>query len=146
MFGWLIKNEVNDDAVRLKTLADMAASKYCRLSFKDACVAVKGDFNDQQRYVDHNSCTFVFEDFPDFQFSLDHFPVDGALSLSAHGRGKYAGCMLQTTDGGANWHGSVSDGIAYRATGGAKKMMELLEKKFGVRDHGKMLARLGIKR
>jgi hypothetical protein len=53
--------------------------------------------------------------------------------LAVTGSGRYAGFMLfASTDG--LWRCSVSDGLAYSATGGAKKLAQLMEKKFGIRD------------
>ncbi len=46
--------------------------------------------------------------------------------------------MLQVTDG-HNWHCSVSDGIAYRATGGARKLVKVLESKYDIRDISKIM-------
>jgi len=142
MFGWLFKNEVNDDAVRLKTLADIAASKYCRLSLEDACVAIKGDFSVQLRHTDRSSCLFVFKDLPDFFFNLhlNHLQP-GTLDLGAHGEGKYAGFLLQTHDGGARWS-CLASGFKRKETDGAKKMAELLEKKFGIINFSESMAQL----
>jgi hypothetical protein len=41
------------------------------------------------------------------------------------------------------WHCSVSDGMAYSATAGAKKLAQLMDKKFGVRDMTKRIAEWG---
>lgn len=141
MFGFLIKGEVNDEAVRLKAIADLAARKYCFLKFEQACAAIAIDFAERQRFIQHKVCGFQYPELLDFQFHLDGALDPSPIPLSIFGHGKYAGFLLQSSDGGARWHASVEDGISYRATGGAKMLLKILEKRFGVRDLAKFLAR-----
>jgi len=138
MFGFLIKREVNDDAVRLNTLSGLAAKRYCHLSFDDACHLVTADFDPKLRHIDKLGCTFDYPGLAHFQFHLDRGLASTHLALSVFGEGKYFGFMLQTGDGGQKWQASVEDGAAYRATGGAKVLIEVMEKKFGVRNFTKL--------
>tara|TARA_B100000745_G_scaffold299342_1_gene249958 strand:- start:703 stop:1140 length:438 start_codon:yes stop_codon:yes gene_type:complete len=140
MFGFLIGGEVNDYAVQLKTFADIAIKKYAHLSQQDRADAIKQDFPGSG-YVGSNQTNFVFDEIKEFQFSFDHSLIGkNAYCLTAFGSGKYAGFMLQIIDG--KWNCSVSDGLAYNATGGAKKLAEIMEKKFDVRNMDKFLKKM----
>lgn len=141
MFGFLIKGEVNDDAVRLKALADQAMAKYMPMTREQLKEAVHRDFPADLHHIDDFSVNFVFPDLGEFLFMLDtgRGKDDDDRFLSVQGRGKYAGFMLHASRD--NWHCSVSDGIAYRATGGAKKLVQLMESKFGILDMSKLLKR-----
>ncbi len=144
MFGFLIKGEVNDDAVKLKTFAEMAVKKYAHLSFDEAKKAVESDFDEGKRYIDEYHCTWIYDELPDFQFILSKGVGDEVFTLMANGRAKYAGFMLHVGDIGEQWYASVQDGISYRATGGAKKLIQLMGNKFGVENMDKVLGQLGI--
>ncbi|QIG47939.1 hypothetical protein G5V57_09550 [Nordella sp. HKS 07] len=131
MFGFLIRSEVNDDAVRLKTLVDQAVSRYLSLSREELKTTIPQAFPESLHHIDHSGVNFIFPEFKEFLFMLKT-GYDAHMSLSVLGRGKYAGFILSVGD--KNWNCSVSDGIAYRATGGAKKLAQLMEKKFNVFD------------
>jgi hypothetical protein len=134
MFGFLIGGEVNDDAVALKKLTDMVMNKYAALEHDQLIEAISRDFDEEHRYIDSNDINFFFKELEEFQFGFRKSYGNEAINdLSIFGRGKYAGVLLQVTDG-KNWYCSVSDGIAYRATGGAKKLVKVLEKKFDIQD------------
>lgn len=137
MFGFLIGSEVNDYAIQLKTFAEIAIKKYAGLSRQERTDAIRKDFP-KSHYIDSHQTNFVFDEIKEFQFSFDGSPVNkDSYCLTAFGHGKYAGFMLQIIDG--KWHCSVSDGLAYRATGGAKKLAQIMEKKFDVRNTDKFL-------
>jgi len=142
MFSFLIRSEVNDVAVQLKTLADVAAAKYCNVSFETACAAVAADFDERNRHIDMHACTFVYSDLPAFQFYFPKQSTCVVVTLSAIGHGRYAGFMLASHDAGKGWYASVQDGIAYRATGGAKALVKMMEKKFRVRNTNQVLGNL----
>lgn len=140
MFDWLIGSEVNDDAIRLMLFADITLKKYSELSFTDIAERISHEFPAESIFIDKNNANFIYPEIPDFQFSFDaHMLKEGRCSLSIHGRGRYAGLFLQTSDGGKEWIGSAEDGIAIAATGGARKMIKVLEKKFGVCDMEKLM-------
>ncbi len=125
---------MNDDAVALKKLTDMVMNKYSALEHDQLAEAISSDFGEEYRYIDSNDVTFVFKELEEFQFGLKKsFSSEAINDLSIFGRGKYAGVMLQVIDG-HNWYCSVSDGIAYRATGGAKKLVKVLERKYDIRE------------
>lgn len=134
MFGFLISGEVNDDAVALKKLTDMVMNKYATLEHNKLVEKITRDFDEGHRYIDSNDINFIFKELEDFQFGFRRLYGNELINdLSVFGQGKYAGVLLQVT-GGKNWHCSVSDGIAYRATGGAKKLVKVLEKKYNIKD------------
>lgn len=137
-FSFLIGGIVNDDAVRLKTYCDLVVGRYLSLSVSDLHAAIGRDFPGERSYCDQKTTSFAFADLKHFRFSIDHWDQDNRpKTLSVVGHGQYAGYMLQGFDGGTSWASLVSDGIAYRATGGAKKLARVMEKKFSVRDNSK---------
>ena len=139
MFGFLISGAVNDDAVKLKTFTDLALNKYGALSAAEQGGAIGREFDKEHCYVDAREVNFRFKELDDFLFSFtEPNEVGRPRSLSATGKGRYMGFMLQVIDGD-NWQSSVSDGIAYKATGGAKKLQQVMEKKFGVRNFEKLM-------
>ena len=139
MFGFLIGGMVNDDAVKLKTFIDMALNKFGALSTAELGAAIEKEFDKEHCHVDMHTVNFQFKELEDFLFAFDSFVEEGKpRALTAHGRGKFAGFMLQVVDGD-KWLCSVSDGIAYRATGGAKKLVQVMQKKFGVQDFTKLM-------
>ena len=50
--------------------------------------------------------------------------------------------MLQV-HGGSSWSCSVSDGMGYKATGGAKKLVKVMCKKYGMRNYSKYMKGYG---
>ena len=140
MFGFLINSVVNDDAVRLKTFVDLALYKYAKIqTYKNLQEKIEADFDENARYTDNHQVSFVFPAFVDFQFCFDSIKLDKSIfPLNVIGRGKYAGFMLTVVDE-KRWNSSVSDGIVYRATGGAKKLASVLEKKFSIGDMSKLI-------
>lgn len=132
-FSALIKSEVNDDAVKLKTLTDLVVAKYLPMSGEQLKAALQRDFPPNNYDIGiSNNATFVFLDFQEFTFMLD-VPETTANNLSVVGSGRYAGFMLCVSPD-RHWHCSARDGLAYTATGGAKKLAQLMKEKFGVRD------------
>ena len=139
MFGFLIGGLVNDDAVKLITFTEMSLNKYGTLSTGELLTSIQSDFKEDHFHISDNRTTFVFGEIPEFQFSFEkRFRDEKGCTLTAFGKGKYAGLMLQVIDGD-QWQCSVSDGILYRATGGAKKMAKILRKKFDVQDISKFM-------
>lgn len=139
VFGFLIKGEVNDDAVRLKQIVDQALNKYGHLDQLELEETLRRDFPSDHLFIGRDDATFVH---PNIEYFPCHLMVepkdaDARWSLSVHGRGKYAGFLLHASTRG--WHCSVSDGIAYRATGGARKLARTMCKKFDVTDMDKLL-------
>lgn len=142
MFGFLISGEVNDDAVRLKTFVDMALNKYAYLEeYSDLKSAVEANFDKRARHTDAQQVSFVYPELTEFQFCLDSSKFDKPMfPLNVIGRGKYSGFMLTVIEA-EKWNCSVSDGISYKATGGAKKLASIMEKKFDVLDMSKIINR-----
>lgn len=139
MFSGLIKGDVNDDAVRLKTLTDQAISKYLPLSRDELEAALKRDFLRELSFVDDFSANFTFENAPEFTFMImltisrsDVF----VSSLTVQGFGKYAGFSLSANASSTDhWFCSVLEGVSRRPpTGGAKKLVKVMGAKFDVPD------------
>lgn len=130
-FSTLIKDEVNDVAVKLKTLTDLAAAKYLPMSDEELKAALPRDFPVDHYQIGSDTAMFVFPDMSDFSFMLSTFT--GSKQLMINGRGKYTGITLFVHEGGV-WHCSVEDGVVYSATGGAKKLAQVVQQKFGIKD------------
>ena len=134
MFGFLINGEVNDEAVRLKAMTDHVLKKYFPLTCEKLTEVVILEFPGEQHYIDAHFINFVVPELAHFCFMTTIGPSPDSIGkqLSVLGRGKFAGFVLfPTLD---NWFCNVSDGIEYRATGGAKKLAKMMQKKYGVRD------------
>ncbi len=141
MFGWLIKGEVNDDAVRLKALADRVISKYLPLSRDDLEAAVKRDFPGEQSFFDRSDGTLVFQEAPEFTFgiNINFLGTDDPVSgLTVSGIDKYAGFSLNVSAEGL-WFCSAEDGVFARVTAGSKKLVKAMKAKFGVPDQKELM-------
>src|SRR5262245_59560882 len=136
-FSALVKNEVNDDAVKLKTLTNLAAAKYLPMSDEELKAALPLDF--PHYGFEFDNATFVFADMPDFIFTLSKIltlsKATGSQNLTVVGRGKYAGFKLFVSGDRRSWKCSASDGTITAATGEAKKLAQLMEEKFGHQGH-----------
>ncbi|MCL5668515.1 MAG: hypothetical protein M1392_00605 [Gammaproteobacteria bacterium] len=133
--GFSVGGDVNDvAAVALKKLTDMVLKKYVALPHDQLTEAISRDFDARNRCIVTDYMHFVFAELPEFQFNLGS-PIreDECHDLSVIGRGKYVGFMLQVANG-SNWVCSANDGISYRATSGARKLVELMNKKYGISD------------
>jgi hypothetical protein len=135
VFGFLIGGEVNDEAVALTKLTDLAVNRYSALKREQLVEAIERDFDQDHRYIGASEINFVYPELEHFQFGFDQ-----SINLTVIGRGRYAGFMLNVIDSSRAC--SVSDGIAYRATGGAKKLVKVLVKKFGLTDTSELLKEL----
>ena len=138
MFGFLINAEVNDDAIAVKKFVELALNKYASLPRIQLIKRISNDFDENHRYIDGSNIRFVFAELKYFQFNF-HNPLgdEDFHGLSATGEGKYAGFRLHVANG-KDWHCSVKDGIAYRATGGAKRLAKIMHDKYGIIDIGKL--------
>jgi hypothetical protein len=130
-FSAIVKNEVNDDAVKLMRLTDLAVTKYLSMSDEELMAVLPLDFPSEHYGFDLDAVTFVFPDMSDFYVTLSE--NTGSKSLCVTGRRRYAGFTLFVPNDGY-WHCSAREGITHSATGGAKSLAQLLEKKFGIRD------------
>lgn len=136
LFSFLISDLVNDEAVKLKAFCDMVVARYLSLNVGDLQRVIARDFPNRQSVCDPKSTSFVFKELPKFQFNIDHWDQDNRpKTLTVHGRGEYTGYMLQGFDAGEEWASLVSDGLAYNATGAAKKLARTMTSKFGIRDN-----------
>jgi hypothetical protein len=143
MFGFLIAGEVNDDAVALKQLTDMAVNKYANLSKKELIAAVSHDFDEYHRHIDFNAVSFTFRELSEFRFSLDLLSADRPpYALTVSGNAKYLGFMLSSPPK-SKWACSWSHGIGYRATAGAKKLVKVMDRKFDILDTSKLMKDYG---
>ena len=143
MFSFLIRHEVNDDAVKLKTFCDSVIKRYLGLDGTELLRAIERDFPAERRYIDSRECSFVFEEIPEFIFH-----VDGNFAAGPHlliqGRGKYQGFMLQFMMNNETWICSARHGIVTAATGGARKLVKVMCRKYDIDDFGKMMRQSGM--
>ena len=139
MFGFLIRSEVNDDAVRLKMLVEQIVARYIPLNEGDLEKTIKADLPTQQYFRDRNYFTLLFPELDMFDFLLDtsRWEQVSDRAISVHGKGKYYGFVLFAST--ERWHCSVENGVAYRATGGAKKLAQVMEKKFNILNMSRLL-------
>ena len=136
-FSAPVKNEVTDDAVKLKTLTNLAAAKYLPMSDEELKAALPLDFPSDHYGFEFGNATFVFADMPDFIFTLSKIftlsTATGSQNLTVVGRGKYAGFKLFVSGARRSWKCSARDGTITAATGEAKKLAQLMEEKFGIK-------------
>jgi hypothetical protein len=98
-FSALIRGAVNDDAVKLKTLADLVVAKYLPMSGEQLKAALTRDFPRDNYDIGLNDVTFVFPDLPEFSFMVDAVEA-GANSLSVVAReGTRASCSSSPMNG-----------------------------------------------
>lgn len=129
---------MNDDAVALKKLVDLTINKYGELEPTQLKEQIPNDFEDEYHHISSDYVGFVYKELKEFQFSFHQLNnEDSNNDLMVEGRGKYAGFNLYAR--GSQWHSSARDGIAYRATGGAKKLVKVLEDKYDIQDMDKLL-------
>lgn len=101
---------------------------------------LRSELSDRQIHHSPHDISFVFDEAPFFHFSYDLFQAGAGLKgLSVLGHGKYAGYLLTDVDG--SMHSSVSDGMTYRATSGAKTLAGILERDYDVPDFTRLLRR-----
>ena len=131
-----IKDEVNNDAVKLKTHTNLAAAKYLPMSDEELKAALPRDFPSDHYGFEFDNATFVFADMPDFIFTSSKIftlsKATGSQNLTVVGRGKYAGFKLFVSGDRRSWKCSARDGTT-AATGEAKKLAQLMEEKFGIK-------------
>jgi hypothetical protein len=135
MFGFLIGNEVRDDAVRLKMLADKVCEEILPLTHEKRSKYVELNFI--QKDIGEDGQSFLFSQLPTFIFDLRSSPTFSE-QLMIRGVGKYAGFSMACFADGKT-HCSATDGIGYVATGGAKKLASVMSKKFGILDVSRYL-------
>jgi hypothetical protein len=122
--------EVSDVAATLTKLTDMVVKKYVSLPHNQLAQAISHDFNGKSCHIDAHGVSFVFAELPDFQFNL--LTADSSrYGFWVAGRRQYAGFLLDVN--GSDWDCSANDGISYRATVEAKKLAEVMGKKYGAR-------------
>lgn len=134
MFGFLIGREVNDDAVRLDSLVYRITKNYMQLVPSALIERVKQDFDVYHRGIGDDAVSIMF---PESETFLFHIYTKGTFAgeLQCLGQGKYAGFNLHWTPSRKTVN--VMDSLSYRATGGAKKLADMMAKKFGYTDISK---------
>lgn len=125
--------EVSDVAATLTKLTDMVVKKYMSLSYDQLAQAISHDFNDRSRHIDAQRISFVFAELPDFQFNF--LATDSSrYDFWVAGCRRYTGFMLFMLDvNGTDWGCSTNDGISYQATIEAKKLADVMGKKYGAK-------------
>src|SRR5687768_4771625 len=72
--------------------------------------------------------------FQTWQTSFTLSKATGSQNLSVVGGGRYGGFTLFVSGDRQFWYCAVGDGLAHSATDGAKKLAQLMENKFGIKD------------
>lgn len=131
MLGFLIGKEVNDDAIRLNLICDYIKYRLMPLSRDEMWNKIERDFDDAHRHTGKDGITIVFKEMPLFTI---HFYFDKQHShlFQIVGRARYAGFVLHWRNDFKDC--SAADGIGQAATGGARKLAQIMQKKFGFRD------------
>jgi hypothetical protein len=138
LFGFLIKGEVAEDAVLLKTLVDQSMERYVHMEPEKLAERIATEFPDSHS-IDDRSFNYVHSQAPQFLFMINRIVVSGDThNLMVLGQRKYAGFALHA-DAKSRFC-SVSDGIATRATAGAKSLARHVAKKYGYTDMSDRLA------
>jgi len=134
MFDFLIRGEINDDAVRVMTLMQLAMTKYGTAARDELTAQIRSDFESTHCDADSYRVTFCYKELEEFLFSFDIAdPSDRERTLSACGRGKYTGINIYA--GSKNdWFCTVEGGIGFHPTRGAKVLAKALAKKYGIPD------------
>lgn len=126
-----VGGEVNDVAATLTKLTDMAVKRYVALPHDQLAEAISHDFNGSDYCIGAHDISFVFAELPDFQFNLT--TDNSCHNLWVAGRRQYTGFMLFMLDAnGSDWGCSTNDGVSYRASIEAKKLAEVMGRKYGV--------------
>lgn len=100
---------------------------------------LKGIFEEKNKNLGDDGATVVFEELPSFLFNFRfRSPLEDQFQVI--GRGKYAGFSLHWQENSKN--ASARDGISYSATGGARKLAQVMAKKYGFTDISRIVDRL----
>ena len=134
MFDFLIRGEVSDDAVRVRTLMQLALNKYGTAAQDELTAQIRSDFEITHCDADRYRVTFCYKELEEFLFSFDvSRSSDAERTLSASGRGKYAGIGIYANTKG-DWFCTVERGVSFQPTRAAKVLAKTLAKKYGVSD------------
>ncbi|WP_265519480.1 hypothetical protein [Nitratireductor luteus] len=139
MFGFLIGKEINDDAVRLNMLCGNVKKHFMTLPKNALKEKLEKEFIDSNKSIRDDDASIVFDDLPSFIFNF-YFSGPFEDQFQVIGRGKYAGFSLHWA--GDSKNSSAQDGISYSATGGARKLAQVMAKKFGFIDISRTMNRL----
>lgn len=132
MFGFLNSREVTDDAIRIVHSIEQILSDIETLSIDDFTTKFAGP---DANIPDRDRFSFKVSHEPDFVFHYSE--MLGEPSIAVTGGAKYAGFALYPKSTSySEWHCNAKDGIAYKATAGAHKMVKVLRKKYGIESFG----------
>lgn len=126
-----VESDVNDDAMKLMTLIDVALTRYLPMSEDELMEALPADFPPDHFSFDLDALTFVFPKLPNFYFTLSENM--GLKSLCVTGRRHYTGFTLFVPARG-HWHCSAERQPSGTGRSGAAALAQLIESKFGIRD------------
>ena len=135
--SFAISADINDFAVRLKTLTDLVVSKYISLPPRSLEQAISADFGADWSSIDATHAVFAFKDVPQFTFTLGGVDKEAsARFLTVQGKGELAGYNLHGYDGAKHWFSATRNNMSYDATGAAKTLAKTMQSKFGIVDQG----------
>jgi hypothetical protein len=130
-FGPSVETEVDEDALKLMTLIDVALTRYLPMSEDELMAALPADFTPDHYSFDLDALTFVFPTLPNFYFTLSENM--GSISLCVTGRRYYTGFTLFVPAHG-RWHCSSGGAASDPGRSGTSALAQLIERKFGIRD------------
>lgn len=134
MFG---SGKINDDAVKLKTLIDVALNKYGNLPIKQLAEAAKNEF-DYSTTLSSKDIIFRFKELDSFMFYFSESTDDNKKSsLVVTGTRKYQNFSLSACK--EFWSCCTMDRGYHRTTSKAKKLMKVMVEKFDVRDDSEIM-------
>lgn len=135
--SFAISADINDFAVRLKTLTELVVRKYIPLSQHSLTAAINADFGEGYSFVDASYAMLIFKDVSQFKFRISDIDKELAKrSLTVQGKGELAGYTLHGYDGATQWYSATSNSMSYDATGAAKTLAKTMQSKFGILDRG----------
>lgn len=112
----------------------LALNKYGSAVRDELAAQVRSDFESAYCDADGYRVTFCYKELEEFLFTFDVLRSSGTeRTLSASGRGKYAGIEIYANTVG-DWFCTVEGGISFRPTRAARVLARALAKKYGVPD------------
>lgn len=134
VFGFLDK-ETARIAYLLFDRAQDIERRYGGLPIKELTERVTADFSEGMRYVSYDQVAVSYEDLRDFSFAFIFMLDKPVLTIQAGGL--YRGVMLQRSSD--RWHISADKPLSAPLGRKAKKLVDIFEQQFGVRNLRKMM-------
>lgn len=118
-------------AERLYGRATRDKERYLHMSLEEIGRRIKSDLPELNSFVGHDQVGYVYDDLPEFSFSVMSFM--GPLTLSIDSGGPYSGLLLQLQADDDRANVGVTKPAMAAIGPKAKRLAEHLERTFGVR-------------